>query len=114
MESISGDKLRGHLQTMVLSSLEDTAAHGFEILKRIEAAGSGALKMKEGSLYPALYRMESAGLIKAEWEDGSSERRGPRRRIYSITRKGRRKLDSGRNEWNEFVRVIGTIIGATA
>ena len=99
---------------MVLSALEDGASHGFEILKRIEKAGDGALEMREGSLYPALYKMESAGLIKAEWEDGSSKRRGPRRRIYTLTRKGRGHLARGRTEWQQFVRIIGAIVGAPA
>ena len=56
MESIHGDKLRGHLETMVLSTLEQGEAHGLEILRRLEEAGCGLLRLKEGSLYPALYR----------------------------------------------------------
>ena len=71
MEPISGDALRGHLETMALASLEKGEAHGFEILRRLTEAGSGALKLKDGSLYPALYRLEQAGLISrgrdAQW-----------------------------------------------
>src|SRR5207302_4431978 len=84
MADIDGDMLRGHLETMVLSALKTGAGHGFEILRRLEAAGSGALRLKEGSLYPALYRLEAAGMVKAAWEDNASTRRGPRRRIYKL------------------------------
>lgn len=113
MSDITGNQLRGHLDSMILSVVESSEAHGFEILKRLEVAGEGALKLKEGSVYPALYRLEKAGWLKAQWEEGESNRRGPRRRIYRITPKGRRQLKTGREEWNAFVSVIGGILGAT-
>src|SRR6266481_848952 len=81
MKLIRGDTLRGHLETLVLSVLDSGAAHGFEIWRRLEEAGSGALRLKEGSLYPALYRLEEAGLIRSVWEKSSAERRGARRRL---------------------------------
>jgi PadR family transcriptional regulator PadR len=112
MEGISGDKLRGHLENLVLAALRQGNAHGFEILKRLDAAGSGALKLKEGSLYPALYRLEAEGLVKAAWEESESTRRGPRRRIYRLTSKGGKRLEQSREEWNLFVRVIGGILAA--
>src|SRR5262249_20999559 len=114
MEVIHGDKLRGHLATMVLSTLEQGEAHGLEILRRLEAAGCGLLRLKEGSLYPALYRLEGAGEVKAVWEDQPHGRRGARRRIYCLTAKGRRKLDTGRAEWQQFVCILGGILGAPA
>ena len=114
MESIDGDKLRGHLETLVLSTLERDEAHGLEILRRLEEAGCGLLRLKEGSLYPALYRLEAAGAVKAVWESQPHGRRGARRRIYRLTPKGQRQLDAGRVEWREFVRVLGGILGAPA
>ncbi len=114
MSIINGNKVRGHLDTMILSMLEDRPAHGFELLRQLEAAGDGRLKMKEGSLYPALYRLEEAGYVKAEWEDGTSGRRGARRRYYKLTKKGHRLLAANRKEWTEFVEVVGAIVGATA
>jgi PadR family transcriptional regulator, regulatory protein PadR len=142
MPKINGDALRGHLETLILSALRRGEAHGFEILRRLELAGSGALRLKEGSLYPALYRMESAGLIKGAWEErlaatrlsstlssdeaSSSKsasnphlpveaiRRGPRRRVYRITTKGRARLQQARQEFDHFVTVIGGILGATS
>jgi PadR family transcriptional regulator, regulatory protein PadR len=114
MEAISGDKLRGHLEAMVLSTLEQGEAHGLEILRRLDEAGCGLLRLKEGSLYPALYRLESAGEVKAVWEAEPHGRRGARRRFYTLTPRGRRKLDAGRAEWQLFVRVLGGILGAPA
>src|SRR6266566_3732539 len=87
METIQGDQLRGHLETIVLSNLEQGEAHGLEILRRLEEAGCGLLRLKEGSLYPALYRLEAAGEVAAVWEEEPHGRRGARRRIYRLTAK---------------------------
>ena len=114
MEPITGDTLRGHLETMALASLETGEAHGFEILRRLTAAGSGALRLKEGSLYPALYRLEKAGLIASTWEADAAPRRGPRKRVYRLTKQGVKRLAAGRAEWQQFVQVVGTILGAPA
>src|SRR5271154_2216890 len=114
MEAINGDKLRGHLESMVLSTLERGEAHGLEILQRLEDAGCGLLRLKEGSLYPALYRLEAAGEAKDGWEGETPGRRGARRRNYRLTAKGRRKLNAGRVEWQNFVRILGGILGAPA
>ena len=99
---------------MVLSVLEQGDAHGFEVLRRLDEAGSGVLKLKEGSVYPALYRLEEAGLVSARWEGREVKRRGPRRRIYRLTGKGRKRLEGGRLEWRQFVKIVGGVVGATA
>ena len=111
MGTISGDTLRGHLETMVLAALEHGDAHGFEILHRLEDGGCGLLRLREGTLYPALYRLEKAGCIRGKWEDNSLRHRGPRRRIYRLNAKGRRELAARRERWREFVRVVGGIVG---
>ncbi len=111
MAPIDGDKLRGHLAGLILAALEPGAAHGWEIWTRLEAAGEGALRLKEGSLYPALYRLEQEGLVAARWESEQSGRRGPRRRIYRLTGKGRRRLSVARDEWRQFVTVLGGLLG---
>lgn len=114
MSKITGDSLRGHLDTLILSALQRGDAHGFEILKRLEAAGSGALALKEGSLYPALYRLEAGGLVKATWESSDSLRRGPRRRIYHLTAAGGKRLHVARQEFQTFISVVGSILGVPA
>src|SRR5882672_4545630 len=114
MPDIAGDKLRGHLENLVLSVLNRGPAHGLEILRRLDSAGDGSLKLREGSLYPALYRLEESGLLKANWEDETKGRRGARRRIYQLTAKGKSALNHGRAEWKTFSRVIGAILGGAA
>src|SRR5207248_1275724 len=112
MDAIDGDKLRGHLETLILATLEKGEAHGLEILRRLELGGCGLLRLKEGSLYPALYRLEAAGEVDAIWEKEPHGRRGARRRIYRLTRKGTRTLQRGRGEWQTFVTVLGGILAA--
>ena len=114
MPPIDGDKLRGHLEMLILATLERDPAHGLEILHRLETKGCGLLKLKEGSLYPALYRLEAAGEVEADWESEFHGRRGARRRIYQLTNKGSRKLKQHRGEWQSFVTTLTAIIGATA
>ena len=111
MKTIDGDKLRGHLETMVLSALERGEAHGLEILRRLEHAGCGLLRLKEGSLYPALYRLEAAGKVKVVREETSEGRRGAPRRIYRLTAKGRRELAKGREDWAVFVQTLNGVVG---
>ncbi len=113
-DPISGNALRGHLETIVLSVLEESEAHGFEVLRRLKAAGCGSLRLKEGTLYPALYRLEKEGCLKARWEEGQNGRRGPRRRIYKLTGKGKRRLADSRQQWAHFVSVVGRLVGAPA
>jgi PadR family transcriptional regulator, regulatory protein PadR len=114
MEAISGDKLRGHLEMLILATLERGEAHGLEILRRLEVGGCGLLKLKEGSLYPALYRLEAAGHVAASWEREQHGRRGARGRIYRLTAKGHRVLERGRGEWHTFVATLSGILGAPA
>jgi len=114
MQRIERDTLRGHLDAMVLAALERGEAHGFEVLRRLEELGRGALALKEGTLYPVLYRLEAAALVRGEWEGDSAGRRGPRRRIYRLTDKGKRDLARRREDWTHFVSVVGRILRAPA
>ena len=114
MSEIHGDKLRGHLETMALSVLERGEAHGLEIIRRLDEAGCGLLRLKEGSLYPALYRLEAAGKVAVVREEQQQGRRGAPRRIYRLTAKGKKSLAKGREEWAFFVQIIGSIVGAPA
>jgi PadR family transcriptional regulator, regulatory protein PadR len=113
MNPISGDQLRGHLDSMILATLESGEAHGLAILQRLEEIGCGLLKLKEGSLYPALYRLEAAGLVKSAATSVPSGQKGAPRRVYRLTAKGKRELEQGRRQWNEFVSVISRILGVT-
>jgi PadR family transcriptional regulator, regulatory protein PadR len=114
MAVISGDQLRGHLEGLILAALQQGTAHGWDIWRSLEAASGGALAIKEGSLYPALYRLERQGLVAARWETATADRPGPRRRVYRLTAKGRRRLERAREEWRQFVTVLGSLLGASA
>ena len=84
------------------------------VFHRLEELGCGALVLKEGTLYPVLYRLEEAGLVRGQWEDDSQGRRGPRRRIYRLTEKGKRGPGAAREDWTQFVAIVGRILGAPA
>jgi DNA-binding PadR family transcriptional regulator len=114
MQKIERDALRGHLDDLVLAVLARGEADGLEVLRRLETAGCGALALREGTLYPALYRLEDSRLVKAQWEDNSERTRGPRRRIYRLTARGKRQLCRSRQHFREFVQVIGGILAATS
>src|SRR5437870_5186071 len=101
MTAIRGARLRGHLEMLILAALRRGEAHGLEILRRLELGGCGVLRLKEGSLYPALYRLEAAGHARARWETEPHGRRGARRRIYRLTTKGRRRLTQSRGEFEQ-------------
>ena len=109
---IHGDKLRGHLEMLILATLERGDAHGLEILNRLETRGCGLLQLKEGSLYPALYRLEAAKEVEATWEKAAHGRRGARRRIYRLTPNGNRRLHRERTDWHSFVATLNAIIAA--
>lgn len=113
MTQITGDQLRGHLDTLILATLEGGEAHGLGILQRLDAAGCGLLKLKEGSLYPALYRLEAAGLVTSKEQPVPAGQKGAPRRMYRLTRKGTGSLAQGRQQFQEFVSVIGGILGVT-
>lgn len=112
MAKISGNMLRGHLEALVLATLERGEAHGFEIMQRLNAAGHGAFHMKEGTLYPVLYRLENEGMLRARWERENTPKKGPRKRLYHITSKGKKQLAERRDTWREFVGIVGGIVEA--
>ena len=114
MKPIGGDQLRGHLESLVLAVLEDGPAHGWDICRRLDSTSAGALSLKEGSVYPALYRLERQGLVTAQWDNEPAQRRGPRRRVYRLSPKGRRALVTARGQWQRFAAIVTTILGAPA
>jgi DNA-binding PadR family transcriptional regulator len=114
MAPIRGDQLRGHLENLVLSVLERGPAHGWDIARRLEQQAPDELQLKEGSLYPALYRLEHEKLVASRWDKQNTASRGPRRRVYQLTRAGHRRLAEARVEWRQFVAVLGNLLGAPA
>ena len=108
------DLVQGTLDLLILKTIELEPKHGWAIGKRIQQISREVLQVQQGSLYPALYRLEEAGKVQAVWEEEPHGRRGARRRIYRLTPKGKRQLAQGREEWVHFVQIIGGIMGAPA
>ena len=99
--------LHGTLEVLVLKTLTAGARHGYAIARAIEGATANVVGVEDGSLYPALYRMEKKGWIEAEW--GVSEL-GRRAKLYRLTAKGRRQLAAQTAEWERFSAAISGVL----
>lgn len=104
------DRIRGHLDLLVLSVLADGEAHGYVLIEELRRRSAGAFDLPEGTVYPALHRLEEAGLLGSSWSaDG-----GRRRRIYRLTRRGRAALKREREAWNAFARAVDVVLGSAS
>ncbi|HEU5213048.1 MAG TPA: helix-turn-helix transcriptional regulator [Gaiellaceae bacterium] len=99
------DVSRGHLDLLLLGAVAKEPLHGYAIVEAIRDASEGAFELGEGTVYPALYRLEAAGLLASD----ASTVNGRRRRTYRLTAKGRRELASQRREWEGFVRAVNAV-----
>ncbi|HUG41678.1 MAG TPA: PadR family transcriptional regulator [Longimicrobiales bacterium] len=99
--------LQGSLDLLILKTLSVDALHGWGISKRIRQWSSGVLEVNQGSLYPALYRLEEQGLVEGEW--GVSEE-GRRAKFYRLTGSGRRRLAEEREGWRRFSGAVEAIL----
>ncbi len=103
------DLLRGTLGLLVLRTLESGRLHGYAVAKNIQSTTDETLTVEEGSLYPALYRMEKRGWIASEW--GTTDT-GRRAKFYSLTPDGREQLAAERANWDEFTSAVGKVLEA--
>jgi DNA-binding PadR family transcriptional regulator len=99
--------LKGHLDALLLASVEGRAAHGYAILEELRGRSGGAFDLPEGTVYPALHRLERAGLLESRW----SAETGRRRRVYALTPRGRRELARGREQWRAFSDGVEAVLG---
>jgi PadR family transcriptional regulator PadR len=99
--------LSGTLDLLILRVLNSGTLHGFGIAERIHVLSKEVLSVEEGSLYPALYRMETKGWIEAEW--GQSEK-GRRAKFYRLTKDGRRQLENEQRVWDRTAVAIGHVL----
>ena len=97
----------GTTATLILSVLKNDDAHGYEIVRKVNALSNGALEWQEGTIYPALHRLEKTGLIIGRWKRASN---GKRRRVYDITDDGRRTLDAQKKEWSAYTKAVGQVL----
>lgn len=103
------DLLQGTLDMLVLKAVSFGPLHGYGVLLRIQQISQGRLEIQQGSLYPALYRLEHEGWIAGEWGQSENKRRA---RFYRLTAAGRRRLEAETRKWSEFANVVGTILNS--
>jgi len=107
---VIGDKgmMGGSTPMMLLSLLEEKERYGYEMIRELEERSEQAFRFKEGTLYPVLHRMESAGLVEAYLKTGET---GKSRRYYRITKKGRAVLADEKKQWEKFCGSVERVIG---
>jgi transcriptional regulator len=105
---LRSEVLKGHLDLILLASLARQPAHGYALVERVRERSGGTFDLSEGTVYPALYRLERAKLLSSRWSSAS----GRRRRVYSLTRKGRRELATERRAWTAFATAVKGVVGA--
>ena len=104
---MKADTLNGQLDPLILATVAEEPAHGYAILQRLKERSSGAFDLAEGTIYPALHRLERDGLLNSAWSTDS----GRRRRVYSLTRSGSSALEVRRREWKHFAHAVEAVMG---
>src|SRR5918912_2864488 len=107
MTTLSKDRLHGTLDALVLKTLSSGPRHGYAIARYLEEATSDAIQIEEGSLYPALYRMEKRGWIEAEWANSKTGRKA---KMYRLTNAGRKQLRLETAEWTHFASAVSRVL----
>jgi DNA-binding PadR family transcriptional regulator len=100
------DRLRGHVDVLLLSALEDAPAHGYRLAEILRDRSEGAFDLAEGTIYPSLYRLERKALVASNWEKED----GRRRRVYRLTRGGTEALERHRSEWRAFAKAMDAVV----
>jgi len=104
---MEGEMLKGHLDLIVLAALAAGPAHGYAVIEEIRRKSGQAFDLPEGTIYPALHRLEQAGFLSSRWITVES---GRRRRVYALTRLGDRALAERRAIWRQFSDAIGGLL----
>ncbi len=105
-----GQALKGHLDLLLLAVLSDGAKHGYAVIEELKVRSDETFDLPEGTVYPALHRLEKAGLLESEW----AEVNGRRRRTYRLTPRGRGALGDERRGWDEFSDAIRSVLKEAA
>jgi PadR family transcriptional regulator, regulatory protein PadR len=101
-----GEALKGHLELLLLSILADGPAHGYGVIETLRQRSSGTFDLPEGTIYPALHRLEKQNLLQSDWTEVS----GRRKRIYKLTSKGKQALSQRQREWQTFSNAVNATI----
>jgi PadR family transcriptional regulator PadR len=107
---MQGETLKGHLDLLLLAAVEHRPAHGYAIVETLRERSGGAFDLPEGTLYPALHRLEHGGWVTSRW----SEENGRRRRIYELTDRGRERLAEKQKEWLAFAQAVNHVVEGMA
>jgi PadR family transcriptional regulator, regulatory protein PadR len=100
------ETLKGHLDSLILAVVAAGPAHGYAIIEELKLRSGGAFALPEGTVYPALHRLERAGLLASGWSNAS----GRKRRVYKLTARGRRRLDASKREWSTFASAVDAVL----
>jgi PadR family transcriptional regulator len=104
---VRSEALKGHLDALLLASLEGGPQHGYAIMEALRSGSNGKLDLPTGTVYPALHRLAQGGLVQSTWSTVG----GRRRRTYELTAEGRRALADERAGWHEFSSVVSAMLG---
>ena len=104
------DRVTGHLDLLLLGTLRAGPAHGYGVIVALRERSNGAFELAEGSVYPALHRLEHAGLLGSDWQPVA----GRRRRIYALTDAGRHALEGESRDWRSLVAAVEAVIRPTS
>jgi DNA-binding PadR family transcriptional regulator len=105
---MAGEDIKGHLDALLLAVVADGPVHGYAALERLKARSGGRFDLPEGTVYPALHRLEGDGLLRSQWTVVS----GRRRRQYELTDRGRAELGMRTENWRRFATAVERVLGA--
>jgi DNA-binding PadR family transcriptional regulator len=103
---MAGEAIKGHLDALLLAVLADGSLHGYAVLERLRERSGGHFELPEGTVYPALHRLEGDGLLASSWTTVG----GRRRREYALTRRGHRALGERRTDWRAFAGAVERVL----
>jgi DNA-binding PadR family transcriptional regulator len=103
---MAAEALKGHVDLLLLSVLERDPAHGYGLVEALRERSEGVFELAEGTIYPALYRLERQGLVASSWDTVG----GRKRRIYRLTARGGRELSRQRSEWRTYVQAVEAVV----
>lgn len=104
------DLIKGHLDGLLLAVLAGEPAHGYAVIEELKRRSGGTFALPEGTVYPALHRLEKAGLVSSRWSTDAPRRR----RVYAVTARGRRAMGEHRTEWRTFTRAVESVLEGTS
>ena len=107
MMNMFGEALKGHLELLLLAVLSEGPTHGYAVIESLRSMSEGVFDLPEGTIYPALHRLEHQGLLCSSWSEDSARRK----RIYRLTLKGQGALATRQDEWLRFSKAINATVG---